>query len=138
MAIASASTPTTQPLLLKAGTLRFRCHPRSSAATVTATAATESETTTEHVLATIAAAGTYQLVVDTSNMVFGDTVELRIKVKVRTGSTAKEVFYSAYSGAQGDDVIKLSPPTPAPFQLIATLKQTVGTSRNFDRSIYEY
>ena len=94
--------------------------------------------TTEHTLATITAAGTYQLVVDTTNMVFGDTLELRVKVKARSASSSLEVFYASYSGAQGTDVIKLSPPMPAPFEFIATLKQTVGTGRAFIWSIYEY
>ena len=94
--------------------------------------------TTEHTLATITVTGTYQLIVDTTNLVFGDTVELRVKVKARSASSSAEVFYASYSGAQGADVLKLSPPVPAPFELIATLKQTVGTSRDFVWSIYEY
>ncbi len=103
------------------------------------TSGTQSATvTTEHVLATITAAGTYQLVVDTSNMVLADVLELRIKVKVLTGSTSAEAFFAAYAQDQGVDVVKYSPPIGAPFEFIATLKQTAGTSRNFDWAIYEY
>ena len=69
---------------------------------------------------------------------FGDTLELRVKVKTRSASSSLEVFYASYSGVQGTDVIKLSPPMPAPFEFIATLKQTVGTGRAFIWSIYEY
>ncbi len=94
--------------------------------------------TTEHTLATITAAGSYQLLVDTSNMVMGDTVELRIKVKVRSASSSAQVMYEPYSHAQGDDAVKISPPVPAPFEFVATLKQTAGTSRDFVWSIYEY
>ena len=94
--------------------------------------------TTEHTLATITAAGTYQLAVETTNMVAGDALELRIKVKARSASTSREVFYASYSGAQGNDQVKLSPPVPAPHEFIATLKQTTGTSRNFIWAIYEY
>jgi len=94
--------------------------------------------TTEHVLATITAAGTYQLVVDTANMVSGDTVELRVKVKARSASSSQEIFYATFSHAQGTDDLKLSPPCPAPFEFIATLKQTAGTGRAFVWAIYEY
>ena len=94
--------------------------------------------TTEHTLATIAAAGTYQLVVDTDNMVNGDELELRIKVKVRSGNSLKEMFFASYAHDQGNNAIKIAPPVPAPFEFVATLKQTVGTSRDFIWSIYEY
>lgn len=93
---------------------------------------------TEHTLATIAAAGTYQLGVNTSNLVDGDTVELRVKVKLRSGNTLRQVFKAVYTNNQGDDEIKISPPVPAPFEFVATLKQTAGTGRAFIWSIYEY
>jgi len=93
---------------------------------------------TEHTLATITAAGTYQLLVDTVNMVDGDELELRIKVKVRSGNTLREVFYGSAADDQGNNVIKISPPTPAPFEFVATLKQTAGTGRDFIWSIYSY
>lgn len=93
---------------------------------------------TEHILATIATAGTYQLAVDLTNLTNSDTVELRVKVKALAASTSKQVFYAAYSNPQGDDVIKLSPPTPSPTEFIVTLKQTAGTSRSFDWAVYQY
>jgi len=93
---------------------------------------------TEHTLATITAAGTYQLVVDLANLADGDTVELRIKVKTRSTSASQEVFYATFPHSQGTDEIKLAPPVPAPHEFVATLKQTTGTGRAFVWAIYEY
>ena len=45
--------------------------------------------TTEHTLATIATDGTFVLSVDTSEMVLGDELELRAKVKVTSGGTTR-------------------------------------------------
>lgn len=93
----------------------------------------------EHTLASITTAGTYQLLVDTSNMADGDTLELRIDVDIRSGATTRTMFYSIYKDAQGvDDAIKISPPVPAPFRFAATLLQVTGTGRNYIWSIYEY
>lgn len=93
---------------------------------------------TEHTLATITVAGTYQLMVEVTNMVNGDELELRIKVKGRSASTSREVFYALRANDQGNDLVVLSPPVPAPFEFIATLEQTAGTGRAFIWSIYEY
>ena len=93
---------------------------------------------TEHTLSTITAAGTYQLIVDIDNLVAGDELELRVKVKVRSGNTLKEVFHASYAHDQGNDAVTLSPPVPAPFEFVATLKQTAGTGRAYVWSIVEY
>jgi len=93
---------------------------------------------TEHTLATLTTAGTYQLAADLSPMQVGDVVELRIKVKVRAASQSQQVFYASYADLQGQDVVALSPPVPAPFEFVATLKQVAGTSRSFEWSIYQY
>ena len=94
---------------------------------------------TEHTLATITTAGTYQLLVELTNMVDGDELELRIKVKGRSGSTSRVLFFQTYKHAQGADaIVAISPPVPAPFEFVATLKQTAGTGRNFVWSIYQY
>ena len=103
------------------------------------TGGTLSANGTEQTLATITAAGTYQLVVDLSNMTLGDIVEIRIKVKVRSGSSSKCVFLASYAHAQGaDGSIVISPPVPSPFEFVATLEQVAGTNRNYIWSIYEY
>lgn len=90
---------------------------------------------TEHTLATVTTAGTYVLAVDTGNMVDGDTLELRLKTKVRTGGTSRLAYFVTYVNAQ-DDPNKYSVPVPVITEIVATLKQTVGTGRAFPWSLY--
>lgn len=89
---------------------------------------------TEHVLATITTGKTCVLTVDLVNLAAGDTLELRAKVKVLTGSTAKEAYLETFVGDQAQDVF-LSIPIPAKWSVAFTLKQTVGTSRVFDFTV---
>lgn len=90
---------------------------------------------TEHQLgSTITAAGVYVLVVDTNAMVNGDTLELRIKTKAKSGSTSRLAYYATYVNAQSD-LVKYSVPVPCDVEFIATLKQTAGTGRSFDWNI---
>lgn len=90
--------------------------------------------TTEHTLATITTVGTFLLNVDTSNMVNGDVLELRAKKKVLTGGSAAVVAISSFSNVQADPV-KISIPFVSLYSLAFTLKQTAGTSRNFDWNV---
>lgn len=94
---------------------------------------------TEHTLATITTAGVFQLLVDVVNMVDGDELELRIDIKVLTGSTARTIFHATYAHEQGVDAnVVISPPIPSVYSIAFTLLQDVGTGRSFDWAIYEY
>lgn len=86
---------------------------------------------TEHSLATSTTGKTYVLVVDTANMANGDELELRIKTKVLSGSTARLAYFASYAHVQGAPN-KYSVPVPANRSIEATLKQVAGTGRNFD------
>lgn len=93
---------------------------------------------TEHTLGTaITAAGIYQLVVDCTNMVAADVLELRIYTKCKSGSTERLAFYATYSNAQ-NELNKYSVPLPADVSFKATLKQTAGTGRVFDWNILSF
>lgn len=76
----------------------------------------------------------YQLMVDGSNLVNGDALVLRAKVKVKTGGTARTVATAHFRDAQ-EDTCLLSIPIPNIYGLTFTLEQTAGTGRNFDWSI---
>ena len=92
-------------------------------------------------LATITAAGVFQLVVDLDELVAADALEIRVKLEIRAGGTAKGVFFATYANDQGSDgVIAISPPIPkvTNTDLIFELLQTDGTARDFIWSIYEY
>lgn len=90
---------------------------------------------TEHTLATVSTAGVYQLGVDLANLAAGDTVELRVKLKLRSGSTSRVAWFAQYTHGPGIVPIVLSPPQATVVELVATLKQTTGTGRNFEWTI---
>lgn len=91
--------------------------------------------TTEHVLATVTAAGTYVLAVDAANLVNGEELQLRIYGKARTGDTERLIYSSTIAHAQVEP-LRISPGLPSPHHLKATLKQSGGTGRVFPWAIY--
>jgi len=91
---------------------------------------------TEHSLTTSALAGTYVLYLDKTNMVAGDSVEIRVKVKVIAGGAQKTLFVWRYDDAQSaDDLASVSIPISNSLtdasSVEFTLKQTDGTGRVF-------
>lgn len=90
---------------------------------------------TEHSLSTQTTAATYVLMVNLTNLVNGDIVELRLKTKVLTGDTAEEIYGPTYQNDQGSKPIVASPPVVSMFSIEATLKQTAGTARSFAWSL---
>ncbi len=94
---------------------------------------------TEHALATVTVAGTYQLALDLSNLANGDALEVRIKCKAYSGQSSKTAFTATYAHAQGaDGALVFSPPVPAPVEFAATIKQTAGTGRAVPWAVYAY
>lgn len=96
--------------------------------------------TTEHTLATITTAGRYQLTVNVTNLANGatpDIVEIRQKIKVRSGgSEVEEKLWTIGPGAQSEKVFR-TVPIPSPFSVKYTLKQTQGTGRDFEWSVID-
>lgn len=87
---------------------------------------------TEHTLATLTGGKTYALKVDIAALAAGEYVELRVKHKVLSGGTSRTVFSGIYSWADAlENGIALSPPSMAPVEYVATLKQINGTGRSF-------
>ena len=78
--------------------------------------------------------GIYQVWVDTANMVAGDIVELRVKEKVISSGTIRQVMVTTLSGAQSD-IAWVSPSLILLHGWDVTLKQTAGTGRVFPWSI---
>jgi hypothetical protein len=90
---------------------------------------------TEHQLGTaITVAGTYILAVDANAMLDGDVLELRVKTKLKTGSTSRLAYFCTYANLQGEPN-KFSVPVPVDTEILFTLKQTAGTGRTFDWNI---
>lgn len=100
--------------------------------TTIVTSGTQTATvTTKHQLYTTASAGVYELLVDTTNMVNGDVLELYIDVIYKSGGSSIQTHYATFAHVQSDPG-KCSVPVVAPYGATFHLKQTVGTSRNFD------
>lgn len=93
---------------------------------------------TEHVLGTSAltVAGTYQLVVDTANMVNGDVLILRIYGKARSSDTERLLYQSSFAHAQTEN-LKASIAVVSPHHMKVTLEQTDGVGRAFPWAVYE-
>lgn len=85
---------------------------------------------TEHTLATVTSVKTLTLNVDTTNMVAGDLLELRIKYKSLTGGASTLYKLQAYQHSQASPQ-KISDPIPSDIETVFTLKQTAGTGRAF-------
>lgn len=89
---------------------------------------------TTHTLATVTNPGTYVLAVDSAALVADETLELQLKMKVLSGGTSRVVWTGVYRGVQGEPA-KLSLPVPVSQEIVATLKQTLGTGRDFPWSL---
>ena len=90
--------------------------------------------TTEHTLATQTAAGWYTLVVDTVNMVADDVLILKFKTKCLTGGVSRLAYQAMFAHVQ-EEQIKYSVPVPIDIELVVTLTQSEGTSRDFPWSL---
>jgi len=98
---------------------------------------------TEHFLTSPNVAGTFTFHVDTVNMAALDVLELRVYQMVLTGGTQRVAYYARFDGAQSaDDYIKISVPISNELTdtnaLRFSLKQTLGTGRNFPWKVLKY
>lgn len=80
--------------------------------------------------------GVYAVSFDLANMLAGDTTQLRVYVKVKSGGSWRQIAFESYTGAQDDSTEALSKGKHfggkafvAPYAFKASLKQTAGTGR---------
>jgi len=99
-------------------------------ATVEASGTQTAVISTEHTLSTLSTSKTFLLMADLAAMVNGDVTELRIKTKILSGGTTREIFSAVYSHIQGVPIV-MSIPVPSDQEFVATLKQTAGTGRAY-------
>lgn len=93
--------------------------------------------TTEHLLATISTAGDYIFNVNTANMLTGDELELRVKSKVVSAGASVGYIREIFEGAQdADEYLKASIPFRVEHESKVTLKQTLGTGRSYEWSVW--
>lgn len=86
--------------------------------------------TTEHTLLDTSTAGTYELVVELTNLAAGDILELRVYDKVNAGSYALHEIAS-YGPIPPARKVKRAFALLAPRGMKFTLKQVAGTGRAF-------
>ena len=99
--------------------------------------------TTEHFLSSPNVAGTFTLHVDLVGLLAGDVVELRCYQMILTAGTQRVAYVQRYEGVQpADALIVISVPISNELtdanSLRFSLKQTVGTSRNFPWKVLRY
>lgn len=94
---------------------------------------------TEHTLATITAAGTYQLVVDLAAMTGGatpDTTKIYVYGKARSSDAERLEEVYSFVAQQGKPLWR-SPPVWSPHSIRFTLQQTTGTGRAYPWAVYQ-
>lgn len=84
----------------------------------------------EHALAQSSGIGVYVLLVDTSEMLSGDTLIIRIKTKVATGANFVIAYEDIFTDAQVAPN-KYSIPLPSVVDMSCTISQSTGTPRTY-------
>lgn len=91
---------------------------------------------TEHPLVTSTLARNFVLRIGGDVMLAGDVIEIRAKVKVRSGGATIGYIVGTFSGAQPADEEALdSIPISSVHEIAFTLKQTAGAVRTFEWSL---
>jgi hypothetical protein len=78
----------------------------------------------------------FDAVIDLGNMAAGDTTEIRLYVKALSSGTLRLLYYSPFSGVQSEPIVYV-PALTVMKEWKLTLKQTAGTGRNYDWTIYK-
>ena len=89
---------------------------------------------TEHTLATETTPGVYVLVLDTSAMVNGDVLIVRIYTKDKSAGTSRIAYTATYAHVQAEPH-KYSVPVPSDTEWKASIEQTDGTGRSIDWNV---
>ena len=85
---------------------------------------------TEYTVHSTTTAGVYSFVLDTTAMANGDTLEVKVKIKVESGGADVIAYQTIFSYLQSDPA-KISVPVIAPYGFSCSIKQTAGTVRTF-------
>jgi hypothetical protein len=97
--------------------------------------------TEQDIGAAITNAGTFLLYVDLNNLINGDIVELRAKVKISSGGSYITLFNRSYAHDFGDpdvsEVLQVSVPITHIHGMKFTLHQVDGTNRTFPYQIIQ-
>lgn len=90
---------------------------------------------TEQVLASgTSTPGDYVFALDATNMVDGDTIELRVYTVLKSAGSYRQAYFASFSNTQ-TDAAKVSICLPSVYGYKATLKRTAGTDRAYDWAV---
>jgi hypothetical protein len=78
----------------------------------------------------------YTAYVDLTNMASGDTVEIRVSAIIKSAGSYILYYLGTYSGAQSNPLVYIAP-LPSDIGWKLTIKQTAGSTRNYDYRVYE-
>ena len=92
--------------------------------------------TTEHTLTTQTGNKFYTGYVDLTNMQSGDTVEIRVSIIIKAAGSHILYYLGTYSGVQTNPLVFI-PTLPSDISWKLTLRQSVGTGRNYDWRVFE-
>ena len=83
--------------------------------------------------ATITTDGVYQVFIDTGNMAAGDQYKIRVKEKVTSGGSQREIYAATLTGTMTDNWV--SPSLILIHGWDVTVQKLAGTDRSFGWSI---
>lgn len=106
------------------------------AVTVESSGSQTATLTTWHDVATVTStAGVRVFAVDLTNLAMGETLDIRVKVNVRSTDTQAVLYQASYSHTQSEPVVQ-SVPVVVPDDATFSIRQTGGTGRAFPWAVY--
>lgn len=91
---------------------------------------------TEQTVYATTSAGTWQALIDMTNLAAGDVVEIRQYTKTLAANAYVVEYLRTYRNAQSEPAVRF-PACPSPESFKITLKQTAGTNRVFPWAVVQ-
>ena|SRR3990167_5092083 len=88
---------------------------------------TTTGSSTEDTIATITTSGSFQLSLDLSDMVLGDSLTIKVKKKVRSVGTTRLLYSATYKHVQSIPVVDMIP-SASTNEIVFTVTQSAGTA----------
>lgn len=95
-------------------------------------------TGSEQTLASLTKPGVYAFKIDVGNLQSGDTLRIRLKIKVLSGGTVRELYRQDITGAQvAPNILQISVPVASRHQFEVSIQRTAGTDRSYPWSVLQ-
>ena len=90
---------------------------------------------TEQTVVELTRLGHLEGYIDLSNMQAGDTLVIKVYVKIKSGGSYRQYDSGSYSGVQTSPALHVSA-LPASYGVKVTLQQSAGINRDYDYKFY--